>query len=510
MNVRRVALALPLLVFFATPSSAQVEQCTAYARLVDAVVNGAPQAAANLVDIGQAPRCFVEFLGTDSAFRNLVRRFESSRGDRQAGATSTTSGSTTVVARGPAAKVLSLAAEYGALTQSTKDRIVTIRGNLAGLPSALVAHDVFPYCVDANISGYCVDGSLLGVLRRFSFGISFDPSRTETLAATPAAPAGGTSRPVTFTGSKQEISALNVRAELYNRRDSSSPAFRARWKSKVGTSLDAAANELLSAGQFAVDVTELPDYDGWRDRSRLAVEQAGQDRQQVVAAFTKALQELGALVRDMPGYEERVAALQGAYNRFFLAQDDLIETLASASVFAIEFTHTRPASQPTTSNVRAILDFPFTAQTKVIANAAVTYYNTAPLDPAAGGRLRDLQAAVELDRVLGNTVLGPAIFSVAGYLQFQRAASILRIDPNNPLPGITFTGLPANAIEVFTKTGNIWLTQAKLTLTPPGSGMTVPVSVTYSNRTELVDKRTWSGQVGISYNVDALLAALSR
>jgi hypothetical protein len=505
-----VPLSTLLLALFSAPVSAQVEQCTAYARLVDAVVAGAPQAAVNLVDIGQAPRCFVEFLGKESAFRSVVRRFESSRGDRQAGATSTASGSTSIVAKGPAAKVLSVAAEYGALTQSTKDRIVTIRGNLAGLPSALVSHDVFPYCVDAAVNDFCVNGSLLSVLRKFSFGISFDPSRTETLAATPSAPAGAGAQAVAFTGSKNEVSALNIRAELFNSRDSTSQAFRDRWRSKVGTSMEAAATELLSAGQFAVDVTELPEYDGWRDRSRQAVEQAGQDRQRIVAAFTLALGELARLVRDMPKYEDRVAALQGAYNRFFLAQDDLIDALATANVFAVEFTHTRPVSQPATSNVRAILDYPFTAQTKVVANAAVTYYNSAPADPAAGGRLRDVQAAVELDRVLGASILGPAVFSVAGYLQLQRAAAILTIDPLNPLPGITFTGLPANATEVFTKTGTIWLTQAKLTLTPPGSSMSVPVSVTYSNRTELVDKRTWSGQVGVSYNVDALFAALSR
>ena len=278
-------------------------------------------------------------------------------------------------------------------------------------------------------------GSLLSVLRKFSFGISFDPSRTQTLTATASAPPGTASQPVAFTGSKSELSSLNFRAELFNRRDSSSTAFRDRWRSKVGTSMDAAANELLSAGQFVVDVTELPEYDGWRDRSRQAVEQAGRDRQQIVAAFKRALGELAALVRDMPGYEDRVAALQRAYNRFFLAQDDLIETLATANVFAVEYTHTRPVSQPTTSNVRAILDYPFSARTRVVANAALTYYNSEPADPAAGGKLRDVQAAAEFDWILGPTILGPAVFSVAGYLQFQRAAAILTVDPRQSPTG---------------------------------------------------------------------------
>jgi len=80
------------------------------------------------------------------------------------------------------------------------------------------------------------------------------------------------------------------------------------------------------------------------------------------------------------------------------------------------------------------------------------------------------------------------------------------VDGANPIPGITFTGLPANTSTVFAKTGNIWLVQAKLSVVPSGKSVKIPISVTYSNRTELVDKPTWRAQIGVSYDFDSLMS----
>lgn len=518
MRPSLLALGVLAMALVASPAAAQVDECGSYIRLIDALVEGTdPQAAMKLTDVGQTARCFAEFLavqgspGGESVFRNFVRRFQGSRTDRQAGTTTAGAGTTTVVAQGPVARVLSVASEYGALTQSSNKGIVTLRGNLAGLPSALLSHDVFPYCIESDtVSAFCVNGSLLSVLRKVSFGVSFDPSRQATLTATPTTPAGGPSQQVTFTASQREITGISLRAELLNRRDTTSAEFRDTWKAAIATGLDQAATDLMSAGTFFEDVMELPIYDEWRTRSRRAIETAGRDRGQIVRATTQALQELTAAVRAMPDYQTRLAAMQGAYNRLFQRQDEVIDAVATANVLAVEYTLARPASQPSTSNYRVIYDQPLSRKTKVVANAALTHYVDTPADAAAGGRIRDAQIGVQLDRGLGDTAIGAAVVSVAGYFQYQRAASIFTIDPANPLPGVTVTGLPDGATEVFTKTGHIWLAQAKLTLTPATSSVTVPVSFTYSNRTELVDKSTWRGQIGLSYNVDALLAAVRR
>jgi hypothetical protein len=156
------------------------------------------------------------------------------------------------------------------------------------------------------------------------------------------------------------------------------------------------------------------------------------------------------------------------------------------------------------------MDLPLTTRTKMVLNGAATFYDSLPANsPASVTHYRDAQFGLELDHGLGEqSIVGPAMISFALYYQYQHTPPLLEIDPLNPIPGIEFAGLPANARTVFTEKGDIWLGQAKLSLTPPGSSIKVPLSLTYSNRTELVDKPTWRGQVGLAYDLDSLLGAL--
>lgn len=77
------------------------------------------------------------------------------------------------------------------------------------------------------------------------------------------------------------------------------------------------------------------------------------------------------------------------------------------------------------------------------------------------------------------------------------------LSPSAPVPalgltGITFTGLPSTATQVYAARGVINIGQVKVTLNPANSGFNIPVSVTWSNRTELVTRPAWKGQIGIS------------
>ncbi len=59
----RTFLLFAVALLASAPASAQIEQCTAYTRLIDAVVAAAnPRAAENLMDVSQAPRCFALFV----------------------------------------------------------------------------------------------------------------------------------------------------------------------------------------------------------------------------------------------------------------------------------------------------------------------------------------------------------------------------------------------------------------------------------------------------------------
>jgi len=509
------------------PAEAQIENCRFYKETIDAIVAARTSAEVQsqmqkLFDIGQAPRCFAMFAGGLAEFdraslQDFVRRFESSRPDKQSGGGAGATGSTSAVAHGPTARVLSVAAEYGALTQSVTGQVVTIRGNLGGLPSAIVRQNVFPYCMEGEPqNGYCVPGSLISILRRASFAVSFDTNRTnQTITGTPgtSAPAGNTAPVVTFTARKQEISSISGRLEIWNQRDVTSTEFREKWKQRVGAAMEEASTDLLeTAAEMAEEVTDLPGYKDWYQQSVARITAPVDDRQDVVAELDAALEELLALVRiGVPNYRARAAAALAAYGRYFAAQDELIDSLATKSVVAFEYASNRPIGQPDLHNVRFIFDFPLNKQTKFVANSAFAFYKSVPEDARNSvKRFRDAQIGMQLDHALGrNSLSSAATVSIAGYFQYQNTPAVLELDPANPLPGIAFTGLPSNATTVFTRTGSIVLGQAKLTLVPGGSSAKIPISLTYSNRTELINKPTWRGQVGVTYDFDSLFSALA-
>lgn len=521
--MRRILLSLLLPLVLVPRCSAQIENCASFKRTIDKIVNAKPSDdvdpdAVLLIDIGSKSRCFLQYLSGKNAFQQFVQALESSRTDKQSGAGAGGAGSTSVVAQGAVAKSLSVATEYGALTQSVSGQVITVKGNLAGIPSALVGNNIFPYCIgDERKNGYCVSSSTLSILRRLSFSASLDASRdAQTLTGTstaspPSGGSAGSAQSVTFTGKKRELASFSVRLELWNRRDATSQPFRDAWSKKIDQSMEAPSATLLTADEALNKVQDAAWYKDWRSRSLELVRAAGRDRTKLVAALNKALEDFASNAKGTIS-DDTITAASKAYNNYFLAQDDLIDTLAKSSVVAIEYTDQRPLGQTPVNNVRLIVDKPLTPQEKVTANGAVDFYGSVPSSAGSQlNRFRDVQAGLELDRGIlgGKSIEGPATLSFAGYYQYQHSPVLLDVNGANPIPGITFTGLPTNASAVFAKTGNIWLVQAKLSLVPSGKSVKIPISVTYSNKTELVDKPTWRAQIGVSYDFDSLMSLLA-
>src|SRR5262245_28637846 len=106
----RRLIQLLLCLLFASSAYGQIENCAAYRRIIDNIAASTATAevvaseTSKLVDIGQAPRCFaLAAAGANDvnrqAFQVFVRRFESLRSDKQAGAGSASGVSTSVVAQ---------------------------------------------------------------------------------------------------------------------------------------------------------------------------------------------------------------------------------------------------------------------------------------------------------------------------------------------------------------------------------------------------------------------------
>ena len=62
-----------------------------------------------------------------------------------------------------------------------------------------------------------------------------------------------------------------------------------------------------------------------------------------------------------------------------------------------------------------------------------------------------------------------------------------------------------NTVPVSTK-GNIGLAQAKLTIPTKSAGVSIPVSVTWANRTELIKEKEVRANFGLSFDLDKIFA----
>lgn len=474
--------------------------------------------ATQLANMNLHPRCFSEIVlrGTmqRDAFVRFLKALESRRTDKHAGSTTGTGGSTNLVAKGTTARVLSLAAEYGALTQSVNKQIVTVQGTLDGVPAALVRQRVLPYCPTDARTPDCIHRSVFEALRRVSYGVSFDTSiDAQQTSGAPAGPPTGTALPVTFEADGHTIVAANARAVLWSERDAISRAFQSSWlkavKSQTSAPLMSTSAEslLLALEQMITPILNNPDYRAWQQETVALVGRAGPselddvwiDRERALAAVVE---------RVNPELVERAAEFSRALLIYQFEQEDLVRAVSDKPVLTVQYDYKRPNELLPTSTVRVIFDKGFGKRWSIAANGAFEIYNQEPpADVPGAKRVRDAQAGVQMQRDLGTIpLLGAAAISGAYYFQYQNGPSILKVTPARPFPGVTFTRLPDNARLVYADTGSLHIAQVRLVLGPPSSSARFPLAISYSNRTELIDKSVLRAQVGVSYDFDSLFA----
>ena len=502
-------------------------------RIKDADEASLPARVSELVNIGRDVHCFVEFAGQRDVVKSIIRAFENSRTDKQSGAGATGAGTTSVVSRGASAKVLGFAVENGALTQSVKGQVVTFTGNLAGIPSALIRKDIFTYC-DPRVDdkkGSCISSRSLRFLRKVSFGASFDASRdSQTVTATPATGTTSTTTtsaatPVTFRGTKNELSSVTARYEFVNRRDVTSKDFQTAWRDKIKTetTLNTSGQAVMKSMRCLLgDGTEAecggpsdnllrsPAYLEWNKKATARMLAAQHGKEDLAQAWTDLLSELVTTFRSTSkDFQDKMDQLRAAFRTFDLDEDNFAETIGTKPLLSFEYANNRPVGQTSTSTFRLIGELGWAQKNNLTFNFATAIFDSA--QPAVAGvttsRLRDLEAAAQYERKLGQLgLLGAGALDFSVYFQNQRSASLLNVDPTQPLPGITFVGLPAGAKTVYSQKGNIGIGQLRLVLGPDKSNVRIPLAVSWSNRTELIAKPTWRAQIGLSYDFDALFA----
>ena len=151
------------------------------------------------------------------------------------------------------------------------------------------------------------------------------------------------------------------------------------------------------------------------------------------------------------------------------------------------------APLPNLSTFNLIFNTYLIAGSQLSVNGVATIFNSLP-PGAKGGSMRDVEATAEVD------------------IPLPQMASIGK-------PTLTFSGLYMDLINqplgqpllvngvAESRTGNIGLFQGKFTIPAgKGSGVNVPLSFTYANRTELIKESDVRGSIGVTFNLDSIFS----
>lgn len=490
---------------------------------------------ADALKLQRSPTCYARlFLQrssvTSAGFSSFVKKLEALRTDKQAGASSGAGGGTNLASKGTTAKVLSVAAEYGALTESVSQQVVTVQGSLDGPLAVLVRKNLVPYCLETSKNDKdCVGEPWFSLLRRLSYGVSFNTNQNnQTVTGSASGQPNGTAQPVTFTASRSQISAWDARIVLWNRRDDVSKDFQKRWNDLLGQSGKTSAPQ-TTAGSATPSAQPLSDtakativpledlikaaqlstgYDQWYDEAFKALKNVNlQEPGALESTWRQQVDRyLDTVEKANPKVTEAAVAFIQAMSLYDFEQRSFVEAVANKPVVTLEYDNNRPVGQSPTSSIRLIFDKGFKNGVSLTANGAFALYNSTPPQNIPGvNRLRDAQFALQVQKDLGTlSLLGAAAVSGTYYFQYQNSPAILNVAPGTPLPGITLTGLPANATQVFAQKGNLHVGQLRLVLGAAQSSVRFPLAISYSNRTELIPKPAWKAQLGISYDFDSL------
>jgi hypothetical protein len=510
-------------------------------RLANAITNpsavsGQGDPFADLLDAGTSPLCATYLIlssrqfaqaNTASGGKLLAAAEEKFEGEalktlkavaQQNGSSTGTGGSTSLTSKGMTSKLLSIASEYGALTESTSNDTTTVQGTLAGVPLVLMQKGALVECSTKILAlTPCLHQGLLKWLSRTSYSVSFETSSSAgTIVGTPTGgtPSSGPAQQVNVSNQTHSVNAVSAKVVLIQGTLNASAYSNADTAISKSTSIAAVASA-QSALKAAEGGYGGPFFTYIQNRAAHLRQFTTNHTQSAVVGEWKASAD--DLTAALVGPQTTLAQvlqdavdLAVAYSSYLGAEESagLAAMVAVPPALSVEYDENRPPAAPSNSVFRAILQKSFKPLTAT-ANGAVSIYDSAQPNVPGAGRLRDAQFATELSHPFDLTLPGSTstqlTLSGAFYDQYQSSPAILNVTPGAPVDGVTFTGLPSTATQVYGKTGNIAIGQVKLTV-GGGSSVTVPLSLTYSNRTELITSPTWKAQIGLSYDFDSLFS----
>lgn len=423
--------------------------------------------------------------------RSLMANEEQQRVDKQADTAAGSGSTTSAVSKGSVPWLFSFAVEHGALTQSVDNNIITLRGNVPNLIKAINAKDYVQ-----SYQKY-QDNNAVNLISRASFSVSFVANQNGSSA----------------TNTQSTLAGYSVHIDLYNRRDPRDKKYIADWADVVRQGLTQLATSVGVLHDFLVD-NHREALQGWQDRSNatlnLLTPTSSDD--QVRAAIKKIADDyvttFGQL-EDIRVALDRVAKAMADYSE---QKAKVIDKIENSPIFSVEYTNTRQSATttlpqstgsllaatsplPDLSNINFIAGLRFIGRSQVTFNAGTTFFNSLP-NSASGGSVRDWRVSGQIDIPLPEIPqIGKSTLTFSGlFLSLLEEPLGLKVLVNG---------------VAESRTGNIGLFQAKFSVPIKGTGLKFPISLTTSNRTELIKEKDIRGSIGVTLDLDSIFAKSS-
>jgi hypothetical protein len=423
---------------------------------------------------------------------NLFRvEADEARVDKQVGAASSSSGSTSLTSKGSAPAVLGFAVENGALEKSVSGTAITFTGRPVQIIQAL---QKTPF---AESFTQIEENASLGALNRFSFGFTFDTSRDNAAA---------------FTASANQLSSYSARFDVLNHRDPRDSIHNARWET-LRQSVQQQANLRLLEAFNLVSESEVfkARFNEWLAPTSKALTDAlnSNATDDVLGRIVAERLSNFPSAAGIPGADAALRGFAEATDAMLEARQNILDYVETSPIVAIHFTGDRAAvarpgeiQLPDTSTVDVIAELaPFHGGSFTL-NGSATIFNTVPVNITAS-RLRHVEVSSQLDIPVAASAsqIGNVVLSFA--FKYKHL-------PNDVL-GIAAGGQAATTgssnADAALK-GDIVYGQAKLTFPVKGSGVKIPVSVTFANRSELIKESVVRANLGLTLDMDTIIGKL--
>jgi hypothetical protein len=436
-------------------------------------------------------RAFLVFVETRADALDL-RAVEDARTDKQIGAPAGGSGSSNAVSKGSVPAILGFAVENGALTETVSGTTMTLRGNLVGWL------DLFQN--QGFIAAYQDDSALVRQLRRVSYSFTLNPESVATPEE--AAPGGASGGGFNLAALRdqlreagQQLAGYSVRLALWDQRDPRNSKNRAALATSLGPELDAA----LAADAFLDPIWNSDEYNfKWRPETVALLNDPTLSAKGAERLLYRQLEVLRLyMLNRIDRFEQRVGKAITVLDGYDKARVKAFQAIQKRPLFAFEFVGDREKDVPDRLTSRFIFEGQWGPRIDLTANIAWTFQGASATDPArSGSDLRDFQAAAQMEIPLASAA--KSLLSTSGigtpYVAIAYLSRNLTDTASVTFAGNTFTLEP----------GWIHAVQARLTLPVKGSGVKIPVSISYANRTELLKEKSIRGHIGMTFDLDVL------